>query len=146
MRSLGRTARLLSTTTSLALGLAAWSCIPLRGGPVPVVTSLVVRNQSFFDVNVYAVPSSGGPSTRLGTVVGASSATFPLHSLDLQTGGVLVVRLRAIGTNSVWTSDGVAVDQGVIAVLDVHTDAFGDCSTSSLHTVVALDTIPGRMH
>ena len=146
MRSVGRTARLTCTAAYLAVGLASGSCIPWKSGPEPVVTSLVVRNRSFFDVNVYVLPSIGGPATRMGTVVGTSTSTFPLHSLDLQTGGVLVVRVRAIGANSIWTSESVAVDPGVIAVLDVYTNAFGDCSTSSLHTIIALDSIPGTSH
>ncbi len=50
--------------------------------------ALVVRNRGFFDVNLYAFPSSGAAPTRL------------------------------------------------LAVLDVNVDAFGDCATSGLHTIV----------
>jgi hypothetical protein len=107
-----------------------------------VASSLVVRNRSVFDVNVYSLSSPAAAPVRLGTVVGASTATFPLHARDLAAGGVLVVRLHAIGSNRSWTSPGVSVGAGLMAILDVNTDPFGDCSSSSLHTIVTSDSGP----
>jgi len=104
------------------------------------VSSLVVRNRGFLDVNVYSVQSLGGAQARLGTVVGASTATFPLHAHDLQPGGLLLLRIHAIGSRQWWTSPSVSIGDGVMAVLDVNTDMFGDCSTSSLHTILTSDS------
>ena len=124
-----------------AVAVAVSSCIAGRTGPQPTVSSLVVRNRSFFDVNVYTLPSASASPLRLGTVVGSSSMTFPLRSHELQSGGFLVVQIHPIGTRSVWTSDIVAVDAAVLAILDVNVDAFGDCSRSSLYTIVTTDSL-----
>jgi hypothetical protein len=148
MRSVLGAARLSSAGILLALGLvlAAESCTPWRNGAEPVVSSLVVRNRGFFDVNVYAMPSIGAPATRLGTVVGESTQTFALYARHLQPGDLLVVRVRAIGANSIWTSPSVPIGEGMLAVLDVYTDASGDCSTSNLHTAVVPDSVPPPPH
>jgi len=119
-----------------------WSCIPGRTTPEPVISSLVVRNRSFFDVNVYVLPSPMGAPARMGTVVGASSESFALRARDLQPGGFLVVLVHAIGSRSSWTSDAVSVGDGVLAILDVSADVFGNCSASSLHTIVTVDSLP----
>lgn len=119
------------------------SCASLHRNPEPTVTSLVVRNRSYFDVNVYVLPSAGAQPVRVGTVVGTSSTTFPLRRTSLQNGGYLVVQVHAIGTRSRWTSDAVSIDEGVVAVLDVETDPFGDCSRSNLHTIITAESRPG---
>lgn len=120
--------------------IAAPSCVLGRTGPEVAVSSVVVRNRGFFDVNVYSVQPGGATAARLGTVVGASTATFPLHLHDLQSGGLLVVRVHAIGAATSWTSPSVSIGEGMLAVLDVDTDAFGDCSRSSLHTILTSDS------
>jgi hypothetical protein len=143
MRTLHCPVSLRAITLLGALGtlaLSASSCALGRTGPEPAISSLVVRNRGFLDVNIYAMQSAGAMPTRLGTVVGATTATFPLHAHDLQPGSFLVVRIRAIGSMRSWTSPGVPVGDGVLAVLDVNTDAFGDCSTSSLHTIITSDS------
>ncbi|HEX8943992.1 MAG TPA: hypothetical protein VF785_12720 [Gemmatimonadaceae bacterium] len=121
------------------IGLAAPSCT--LGRPEPVISSLVVRNRGFMDVNVYVLRSLGADQARLGTVVGASTATFPIHSHDLQPGGFLMVRIHPIGGTRWWTSPTVSVGDGLTAVLDVNTDAFGDCSRSSLYTILTTDSV-----
>lgn len=134
-----RDARFLTLVGVVAVAVS--SCIPGRTRPQPAVSSLVVRNRSFFDVNVYSLPSASASPLRLGTVVGSSSMTFPLRSHELQLGGFLVVQVHPIGTRRVWTSDIVAVDAAVLAILEVNVDAFGDCSRSSLYTVVTTDSL-----
>lgn len=121
---------------ALLLAPSAWSCVPGRTTAEPAISSLIVRNRSYFDVNVYLLPSAAARPMRLGTVVGTSGATFPLRAHDLQPGGMLVVQLHAIGARGSWTSDAVSVRDGVQAILDIETDVFGDCSRSSLHTIV----------
>ena len=134
-----RTIRALVVLGSFAL--SASSCMFRRTGPEPTVSSVAVRNRGFFDVNVYSLPSPAAMPIRLGTVVGGSTATFPLHPHDLQPGNFLAVRIRAIGARSSWTSPTVSVGDGVLAVLDVDTDASGDCSRSNLHTIITSDSI-----
>lgn len=123
------------------VALASAACRPGRVEPEPIETSLVVRNRGFFDVNVYSMASQSATPTRLGTVVGMSTATFPLRTRNLRPGGILAVRLHALGTSLWWTSPEVGVGSGLLAVLDVNSDAFGDCSTSSLHTILIADTV-----
>jgi hypothetical protein len=113
---------------------------------VPVTSSLVVRNHGTFDVNIYTIASTGSVPVRLGTVVGLSNSSFPLHTHDLAPDGRLVIRIRAIGSNSSWTSQAVTVSDDMIAVLDVSTDPFGDCSSSNLHTIVVADSTPRVAH
>ena len=127
---------------ALALATASMACGPLRTRPQPAISSLVVRNRSFFDVNIYVLPSPAGSPLRVGTVVGSSSSTFGLAANQLQTGGYLVVQVNAIGTRSSWTSNAVGVGNGILAVLDVESDAFGDCSRSNLHTIVTTEAPP----
>lgn len=127
----------------LAAGLAIVSaCAVGKTAPEPVASQLVVRNRGSFDVNVYALSSPLAAPIRLGTVVGASTATFALHARDLSASGVLVVRIHAIGSSQSWTSPGVSVGAGLMAILDVTSDPFGDCSSSSLHTIVTSDSAP----
>lgn len=132
----------------MALALIGAAVVPMssctlgRTTPEPAVSSLVVRNRSYFDVNVYTVPSALARPVRIGTVIGSSTATFPLWSRNLQPGGELVVIVHAIGAPGSWTSDAVSITSGVLAVLDVNSDMFGDCSTSSLHTIVVGDSLP----
>lgn len=134
--------RLFAAAAAVAILASGWSCVSGRTAPEPAQSSLVVRNRSYFDVNVYVLPSASGIPVRLGTVVGESNSTFTLRSHHLQPGGFLVVQLHAIGARGSWTSGAVSVSEGLLAVLDVNADSFGDCSTSSLHTIVATDTIP----
>lgn len=139
-----RDVRFLTVVSAAAVAVS--SCVAGRTGPHPAVSSLVVRNRSFFDVNVYSLPSASASPLRLGTVVGTSSMTFPLRSHELQAGGFLVVQIHPIGTRSLWTSDIVAVGAAVVAILDVNVDAFGDCSRSSLYTIVATDSLGPPPH
>lgn len=128
-------------TLLMATGMVVASCARVRGSPEPATTSLTVRNRSFFDVDVFAVPSSVARPTRLGTVTSGSTATFPLHRRDLEFGGSLTVEVHAIGARGSWTSDAVAVGGDEVAILDVHADSFGDCSASVLYTILKTDTL-----
>ena len=127
-----------------AVALVAGGCFLGHGGPEPAISSLVVTNRSLFDVNVYVMPSMSGPATRIGLAVSSSSMTFPLQGRHLQPGGYLVVRVHAIGGRGTWTSQAVAVADGTVAVLEVFSDSYGDCSRSSLHTVPIADTIASQ--
>ena len=127
---------------SMILAVALAGCFRGQTRPTPAVSSLVIRNRSIFDVNVFVLPSLASRGVRLGMVVGHSNATFPLRASDLQPGDLLVVQVHAIGARTTWTSDAVSVDADRIAVLDVNADPFGDCSRSVLHTVLTTENGP----
>jgi len=126
----------------LTLLVAASACHGLhqQRSPLPEPIVLIVRNDGFFDVNVYAMPSPGSSPVRLAMVTGSSSATLHVPVTDLQQGYVLVVRCHAIGTRYWWTSPSVTVDESSIARLDIATDHDGNMSRSTLYTSVSTTT------
>jgi hypothetical protein len=105
--------------------------------PEPATNALVVRNQGYFDLNVYVVPSGDGQAFRLGTVPGNSTVRFPLRPNELQAGGFLTVRVHPIGTQETWTSEAVGLPDGVVAVLNANVTSRGDCSASMLYTIAS---------
>ena len=139
---MNRARGLVMTLTAALFAVSSGSCMSGRTNPEPETSAVLVHNRSVFDVNVYSVLAGGASQVRLGTVVGNSSMRLPLRTHHLQPGDVFVVRLHAIGSTSWWTSNGVTLGEGVIAILDVNTDAFGDCSRSFLHTIVTVDPVP----
>ena len=131
----------LSTTALLAVGDG---CRALkRPGMTPPKIPLMVHNNGFFDVDVSAVQSGGGNGARLGTVTGNSTMSLSVRQTDLQTGGILVLRLHAIGTNRSWVSPAVAVGPETHPRLDIYSDAGGNLSRSVLYTTVVPDTSSG---
>jgi hypothetical protein len=59
---------------------------------------------------------------------------------DLQTGGLLVLRLHAIGTNRSFVTPAVTVGPETHPRLDIYSDASGNLSRSVLYTTVVPDT------
>lgn len=113
--------------------------------PVPQPVVLVVRNQGYFDVNVYVLPSpSSASAIRLATVSGNTSATLKIQPSELQMGYLLIVRLHAIGSTYWWNSPSVTVDAESIAHLDIASDPDGNLSRSTLYTSSA-DTTGGEL-
>ena len=131
------------------VALVAWAPLAIgcvaRTAPEPAVGSLVVHNRSMFDVNLYSMTSAAAAGLRLGTIAATSNATFRLRTQDLQPGGTLVVMVHAVGAWGSWTSDAVSLGDGIVAVLDVSADPFGDCSTSNLHTMPVRDALPSPL-
>ena len=127
--------RLIAGTVTVLLMVSA-SCTSVGTTPSPATSALIVRNESPFDVNVYVIPSEGSTPRRMGTVWGESSGTFPIRRGNLQIGDRLVVQLHAVGSNSNWTSDAVDVADGTAAVVEVRTDPTGDCSRSTIRTLI----------
>lgn len=138
-----------------AAGRLALACLTLVGtgtscrgsrtqpAPLPEPVMLVVRNQGFFDVNVYVMQSSAGSGIRLATVNGNSSATLKVPPNQLQMGYMLVLRLHAIGSRYWWDSPSVSMDAESVAHLDITSDPDGNLSRSSLYTSSA-DTGGGQ--
>lgn len=134
----------MRTTRQVALGLALLSTVAISQGchrgnqqePAPVngPITLYIRNNAYFDVNVYALPSTGvNPRVRLTTISGNSSAQVTVRSTSLQPGGQLVVYLHPIGTRYYWTSPPVQVQSDVAACLEIHANPDGNLSRSSLY-------------
>lgn len=104
-----------------------------QGGAV----ALHVRNNAFLDVNVFSLPTTGiDTRIRLGTVTGHSSLELTVPSTALRPGGILVLYLHAIGSNSDWVSPAVLVDPTQAACLDIYANPDGDLSRSSLYTTI----------
>lgn len=113
------------TSSSSASGILADTT-----GNIP----LIIRNRSYFDINVYAHRSVGSPGRRVGTVSSGSEGTFSVSSQDLQSGSMLMLGVRAIAGRSAWVSPALAVGGNkVIARLDVNSDANGDLGRSVLY-------------
>ncbi|HVA57666.1 MAG: hypothetical protein WBQ26_00660 [Gemmatimonadaceae bacterium] len=106
----------------------------------PVV--LVVNNRGFFDVDVYALSSSGASAARLATVTGFSVARLVVQPNLLQPGGVLQVRLHPIGTLVTWVSPSLQLSDGEHAQLDVYSDANGNLSQSVLYPLTDSTSAP----
>lgn len=134
----------MRTTRQVALGLAMLAAVALTQGchrgnrqePAPVdgPVTLYIRNNAYFDVNVYPLPSTGvNPRVRLTTVGGNSSAQVTVRSTSLRPGRQLVVYLHPIGTRYYWTSPPVQVQSDVAACLEINANPDGNLSRSSLY-------------
>lgn len=134
----------MRTTRQVALGLALLSSVAFtqachRGNreelaPINGPVTLYIRNNAYFDVNVYALPSTGvNPRVRLTTIGGNSSAQVTVRSTVLRPGGQLVVYLHPIGTRYYWTSPPVTVQSDVAACLEILANSDGNLSRSSLY-------------
>jgi hypothetical protein len=127
------------TRSLAALGFIAFSataCRPtLRTIADPSMASLVVRNTSVFDINVYALPTDRGQPVWLATVPASGTRSLGVSKVQLQRDGGLVVRAQALGSSHAWTSGKIELDEVTIAVLDLSADWVGDVSTSQLYAV-----------
>jgi hypothetical protein len=101
----------------------------------PHATSLYVRNYTASDVVVYAVPKPGGRIVWLSTIPVGASRTLPIEWSDLQANGGLVVRTQLAGSTKSWTSEPLIIDEGIVAVLEVRTDASRSTVASVLRGV-----------
>jgi hypothetical protein len=128
---------LLATCVLVTVGACKSLKLP---GMSPVRIPLTVHNNGYFDVDVNAVQSSGGNGARLGTVTGNTTASLSIRQTDLQTGGILVLRLHAIGTNRSFVTPAVSVGPETHPRLDIYSDASGNLSRSVLYTTVVPDT------
>jgi hypothetical protein len=103
---------------------------PLQG---PV--ALLVRNNAFFDVVVYALPSTDVDSrVRVATVTGNSESQVSVPLTYLRPGGAMVLYLHAIGSRYSWTSPAVMVNPESVMRLDVYANPDGSLSRSTLYS------------
>ena len=131
---LPRWSRTLATISFLTL--ATMACRPLVRTTVdPSTASLVVRNPSAFDVNVYAMPTDDGAPSWLATVPASGTRTLAVNKRQLQRDGGLVVRAQALGSTHAWTSGKIEVNDLNVAVLDLTVTWVGDVSSSQFYSV-----------
>jgi hypothetical protein len=124
----------------LIASLYACGGMRLKGSPEQVVV-LDVRNHSFFDVNVFALPSPASETrVRLGNVTGFATVEFRVPLNALRQRQSLVLYLHAIGSNRSWTSPEVLVSPSVRPCLDIHSDLAGNLGMSVLYSRVAPDS------
>ncbi len=132
--------RFRSVLTGTFVALAASGCqVAPRSAPEPIATSLVVRNPSRFEVNIYAVPATGIAGGWLGTVSPSSAKSLPVSARGLRGDHNLIVQARAVGANTVWTSQSVPVENGLVPVLDLAVDHVGNCAGSALRAFLTTD-------
>ncbi len=111
--------------------------------PAPQIV-LEVNNGSFFEVNVYGLPTPSGPRVRLGTATSFTTTMLPVSPSAWRAGGSLVLTLHPIGTNRWWTTPELPLGSGMIPCLAIYSDASGDVSRSSYYSVVAADSLADR--
>src|ERR1043165_9541163 len=119
-----------------AVGTACYSNAATN--PPPAGTPFVVRNDGFYDANIYVALSDGRRGRRLGTVSGHSSAVFQIRQIDLHSGDVLMVRVHPIGTQVEWLSPSVTVGPDVVPELRLIADARNALDMSSFYTRLRL--------
>jgi hypothetical protein len=107
----------------------------------PSTASLVVRNTSVFDINVYALPTDQSQPVWLATVPASGTRTLGVTKRQLQRDGGLVVRAQALGSSRIWTSGKISFDEMTIGVLDLASDWIGDVSASQLYAVTRQATL-----
>jgi hypothetical protein len=130
-------------TLVLVLGtLLAGACRAKSGAPAPHEPQMVleVRNNSLFDVVIYAMPYSTNGPFRLGTIGSFSARQLAVPPNALRMGGILVLRLHAIGSRYQWTTPELSVATDLKACLDITADYRGELSRSSFYTVLNPDT------
>lgn len=138
VRSVGVALARSALLATLVVAASACQARP-RTAAEPAATSLVVRNPSRFEVNVYAVPATGVAGVWLGTIGAASSKSLAVPTRGLRDDNTLVVQARAVGASSVWTSQAVPVENGLVSVLDLAVDAAGNCVGSALRAFLTAD-------
>lgn len=142
MRALMQSAAALSLLATITLSEGCYR-ESSRATPQPKVV-LEVYNSSFFEVNVYGLPTPSGPRVRLGTAGSFTTTMLPVSPSAWRAGGSLVLTLHPIGTNRWWTTPELPLGTGMIPCLDIYSDARGDVSRSSFYSVVAADSLAGR--
>ena len=127
----------LLAVLAIAASLTACLNAPPKAGAAPIATSLLVRNPTGFDINVYALTMKGENVDRiwLATVPAKGQRAFPIEPRMMQPGSDLVVQTQAVGSSAVWTSNPVQLTPSLVGILDLTTASGGDCSSSLFYAV-----------
>jgi hypothetical protein len=131
MKSSPFPSRSIRRVALVAVALLATACQrgseieDLNPEPEPEPVVLIVRNHGYYDVDIFTLRSGSSRGLREGTVPGNGTQQLTIQPHDLQPGGVLVVQVHAIGTNSTWTSRAISIPSGGAAQLDIQMDPGG---------------------
>lgn len=137
MKSARRSARsAIGRTMLLGALLPLYACARGSGSRSPepeLKVALGIKNNSYFDVNVYALPSLSTTRVRIGNVVGFSATAFIVPKNALRQGNALQLYLHAIGSSRYWISPEIAVSSELQACLQIYADPSGDLSRSMFY-------------
>jgi hypothetical protein len=118
-----RTFLALSLATTLVVGTGACSRHPQSTeAAMPAAPTMVtVRNQRFYDMDIFVVRGTGGGGarTRLGTVSGNSTAHFRLSAYLIGMGTALRFVADPIGPSGVTVTEDLQVQPGDNLMLDI---------------------------
>jgi hypothetical protein len=134
--------RLSSLALLAALTAACGGARKGTGDEMLPLLALEIYNGSFYEVNVYGLPSALGPNVRIGTATSSVTTKLPIPSAAYRAGGSLVLKLHAIGTNSWWTTQELPLAWDLTPCLEIYADASGRLSRSSLFSVNTPDSLP----
>lgn len=134
--------RLTSLALIAALTIACGTRRTTRDEVVPLL-ALEVYNSSFFDVNIYGLPGVSSTRVRIGTAHSFVTTKLPIPNAAYRAGGSLALQLHAIGTNSWWTTQELALTWDLTPCLEIYADASGRMSRSSLFSVSTPDSLSG---
>jgi hypothetical protein len=101
---------------------------------------LLINNRSDFEVVVYAMASPTTRGKRLGTARPFATTYMEIPGYALQSQDVFAVQLHAIGApRSVpnWVSQGLVLNERLMAQLDITGSMSGDLKMSSLSARLA---------
>lgn len=129
--------RRIALLALLAIAAGGMGCYKNGVGSSSGTIVLMVNNRGYFDVNVFAVRSSGSNARRLGIVNGNSQRTILVPDTELQPGGAFQVAVRAVGSNYTWTSQPVQMGPGVVARLEVMSTAGANLNQTQFFTQYA---------
>ena len=86
----------------------------------PAVATLVnVRNNRFYDMDIFVLRSGGGTPTRLGLVTGNSSGRFTIPAYLVGAGTTLRFYADPVGPSGVRMSEDLNVQPGDVVQLDI---------------------------
>ena len=114
--TLALVATMLTTSVS-ACRTAAPLDVPQSEGEHPEGVMLVVRNDNYSDMKIFAV--RGGQRTRLGTAIGNTSTSFKIAERFYSFGGDMRVDATPIGGNEYASTGTVVVSPGQTIVFTI---------------------------
>ena len=123
----------LAVAAVLTTGGACQRQVDETPSPRPEPVQLVVHNNGYFDVDIFAIPSAVGTPIRLAMVSGSSTARISVPRRAMESDAIMRLRVHAIGTNRSWVSPGISIGSDETAQLDIYSDPYGGLNRSVLY-------------
>ena len=120
--------------------ITACSPISQTSEDLRVAYPLLINNRSDFEVVVYAMASPTVRGQRLGTARPFATTYLSIPGTALQSADIFAVQLHAIGAPRGvpnWVSRGLALNDRLMAQLDIHGTMSGDLKMSNLSSRLA---------